>query len=206
MKTAGAQEETVEGWREARRGRILSAATTLFASRGFAEVQMDDVARLAGMGKPTLYRYFPSKAELFLAAFDDLLDGIDARLQEIADSGLPPRRQVADMVDALVGGLADQIATLPYLEGESPDLAGRWRSAYRRRRQQLLGRLQAVLDAGLTEGDFAGVDIEVMPALIMGMVRGGLTGSQASQQRITDAIKTLLLNGLSARTGEGSSR
>ncbi|MFC3677542.1 TetR/AcrR family transcriptional regulator [Ferrovibrio xuzhouensis] len=193
MKTAGAQEETVEGWREARRSRILAAATTLFANRGFADVQMDDVARLAGMGKPTLYRYFPSKAELFLAAFDGLLDGIDVRLQEIASSGRSPHQQVAEMIDALVGGLADQIATLPYLEGESPDLAGRWRVAYRRRRRQILGRLQTVLEAGVAAGEFAPLDTEVIPALIMGMVRGGLTGAQVPVDRIAAGIKALVL-------------
>lgn len=193
MKTAGAQEDTVEGWREARRSRILAAATTLFANRGFADVQMDDVARLAGMGKPTLYRYFPSKAELFLAAFDGLLDGIDARLQQIASSGQPPHRQVAEMIDALVDGLADQIATLPYLEGESPDVAGRWRLAYRRRRRQILGRLQTVLETGVEAGEFSPLDMEVIPALIMGMVRGGLTGAQVSPQRIAAGIKALVL-------------
>ena len=197
MKTAGAREEEAsEGWREARRSRILAAATTLFASRGFSAVQMDDVARLAGMGKPTLYRYFPSKAELFLAAFDGLLDGIDARLQEIAESGQPPRRQVADMLEVLVTGLADQIATLPYLEGESPDLAGRWRLAYRRRRRQILDRLRRPLKAGMEAGEFHGVDLEVTPALIMGMIRGGLVGAQAPIARIIPVMQALVLGGL----------
>jgi AcrR family transcriptional regulator len=197
MKTADAQEEPVEGWREARRSRILAAAVSLFASRGFAAVQMDDVARLAGMGKPTLYRYFPSKAELFLAAFDSLFDGIDARLQEIAASGQSPRHQVAQMVDALVAGLADLIATLPYLEGESLDLAGRWRVAYRRRRRQLLGHLQAALQAGQAAGEFGSFDAEVVPALIMGMVRSGLVSMPADGARIAGAIRTLLFEGLS---------
>lgn len=197
MKAAGArEEETTEGWREARRSRILAAATTLFASRGFSEVQMDDVARLAGMGKPTLYRYFPSKAELFLAAFDGLLDGIDTRLQEITASDLPPRRQVAEMVGILVSGLADQVATLPYLEGESPDLAGRWRLAYRRRRRQILGYLRQPLEAGMASGEFRDIDLEVTPALIMGMIRGGLVGAQAPVARITAAMQALVLGGL----------
>lgn len=200
MKAAGAQEEAVEGWREARRSRILAAAATLFASRGFADVQMDDVARLAGMGKPTLYRYFPSKAELFLAAFDGLLDGIDARLQEIAAGGRPPRQQVAEMIEALVTGLADQIATLPYLEGENPDVAGRWRLAYRRRRRQILGRLRQVLETGLASGEFSGIDLDVTPALIMGMVRGGLTGAQAPVGQIVAAIQAMILGGLPGST------
>jgi len=197
MKAAGASEEATEGWREERRGRILAAATELFASRGFAQVQMDDVARRAGMGKPTLYRYFPSKSELFLAAFDGLLDGIDTRLQEIGSSGLPPREQVAAMVAALVTGLADQITTLRYLEGESPDLAGRWRLAYRRRRLTILRHVRGVLEAGVSAGTFAEIDIEVAPALIMGMVRGGLTGAPAAPvDRIVATAQRMVLAGL----------
>lgn len=196
METEGG---AVENWREARRSRILAAAVELFASRGFVQVQMDDVARLAGMGKPTLYRYFPSKAELFLAAFDSLLDGLDTKLQDISTAPLPPRQQIAEMVHALVMGLADQIATLRYLEGESPALAGRWRLAYRRRRETILSHLRKVVEAGIAASDFEEVDLEVVPALIMGMVRGGLVGSTASALRTAAAAQELVLGGLLKR-------
>ncbi|HTV20463.1 MAG TPA: helix-turn-helix domain-containing protein [Polyangiaceae bacterium] len=50
------------------RERILGAALTLFAQRGFAGTTMQDIARGAGMAVANLYRYYASKEELFDAA------------------------------------------------------------------------------------------------------------------------------------------
>lgn len=166
-----------EPWRQVRRERILAAASRLFATLPYAQVQMDDVAQAAGMGKPTLYRYFPSKAELFFAAFDQMLATLETRLESISASAESPVRQVDAMVQALFEVLAEQIATLRHLEGESGDLADQWRRIFRRRRQGIIERLRAVLEAGIARGEFRPVDLEATPALIMGMVRGGLMGA-----------------------------
>src|SRR5258708_7876939 len=53
-----------------RRARILAAADSLFAGRSFGEVRMEDIARGADVGKVTIYRYFPTKAALYLALLD----------------------------------------------------------------------------------------------------------------------------------------
>ena len=50
------------------RERILAAALSLFAQRGFAGTTMQDIARAAGMAVANLYRYYASKEELFDAA------------------------------------------------------------------------------------------------------------------------------------------
>jgi AcrR family transcriptional regulator len=47
------------------RERILAAAWEAFAERG-QDVQMDEVAQLAGVGVGTLYRHFPAKEDLVL--------------------------------------------------------------------------------------------------------------------------------------------
>jgi len=44
---------------DATRQRIVERATVLFAERGYEGVRLLDVARQAGVGKATLYRYFP---------------------------------------------------------------------------------------------------------------------------------------------------
>jgi TetR/AcrR family transcriptional repressor of mexJK operon len=50
-----------------REQRILDAALTVFSDKGFVGASMDDIAAEAGISKPTLYQYFPSKDELFTA-------------------------------------------------------------------------------------------------------------------------------------------
>ena len=55
-------------WRRrpaARPEEILDAALHIFGDLGFARTRLDDVARLAGVSKGTLYRYFDSKEALF---------------------------------------------------------------------------------------------------------------------------------------------
>jgi AcrR family transcriptional regulator len=50
-------------------GAILEAARELVAQRGYRAVTTQDIAEAAGVGKQTLYRRWPSKAELVLDAF-----------------------------------------------------------------------------------------------------------------------------------------
>ena len=54
--------------KEHKRVSILRAATDLFVEKDFHHVLMDEVAAGAGVGKGTLYRYFPAKEDLYLAA------------------------------------------------------------------------------------------------------------------------------------------
>ena len=51
------------------RDRILSAAAKVFAERGLA-VPLEEIARRAGVGVATLYRRFPTRADLAEAAFE----------------------------------------------------------------------------------------------------------------------------------------
>jgi AcrR family transcriptional regulator len=49
------------------RRRILDAARDIFFCDGFMNANLDDVAQRAGVAKGTLYRYFDSKADLYVA-------------------------------------------------------------------------------------------------------------------------------------------
>ncbi len=53
------------------RGRLLTSAARLFADRGLAGTNIDDVALSAGFGKGTVYNYFPSKEALFAAVIEE---------------------------------------------------------------------------------------------------------------------------------------
>src|ERR1700737_4413696 len=56
-----------------RQEEILEAAAKLFGKHGYAETDTQLLADKLGVGKGTLYRYFPSKRELFLAAADRVM-------------------------------------------------------------------------------------------------------------------------------------
>jgi AcrR family transcriptional regulator len=52
------------------RAAVVEAARRAFGSHGYADVNMTDIADAVGIGKGTLYRHFPSKDQLFLAAVE----------------------------------------------------------------------------------------------------------------------------------------
>ncbi|MBK7404736.1 MAG: TetR/AcrR family transcriptional regulator [Phycisphaerales bacterium] len=75
---------------EAKRQEILAVAAKLFARRPFHEVKLDEVASEAGVGKGTVYCYFPSKEDLHFSivesGFRSLVDQIGEALEESHDS------------------------------------------------------------------------------------------------------------------------
>ncbi|AMD01075.1 TetR/AcrR family transcriptional regulator [Halomonas chromatireducens] len=59
------QTPSVEARLQDNRSRILRAARTLVSEGGWKEAQVANVAAVAGIATGTVYRYFPSKADLF---------------------------------------------------------------------------------------------------------------------------------------------
>jgi AcrR family transcriptional regulator len=195
--------ENVPRWRQRRRAAILRAAADLFGQHGYAGVQVDEVARAAGVGKPTLYRYFPSKEELFLETFSDALEALEAELDGIRRREGSQREALATMVGRLTDVLARQMVSLRVLTGEQPALADRWRSLYRDRRRPILDALRAVILAGIKNGEFRAVDPDVVPALLLGMVRGGLMGApDVPRARLARGAIDLVLHGCQAAPAE----
>jgi AcrR family transcriptional regulator len=72
-----------------RQEEILTQAARLFAERGYSETDTQLLAETIGVGKGTVYRYFPSKRELFLAAADRVMrmmrQRVDASVEGIED-------------------------------------------------------------------------------------------------------------------------
>jgi AcrR family transcriptional regulator len=71
------------------RGAILKAALHLFTKKGYENTSIDELAQAAGIGKGTIYSYFPSKSEIFLAFCEDQLEFVYKELAEKTDPQAP---------------------------------------------------------------------------------------------------------------------
>lgn len=67
-----------------RRAEIVEAAVRAFASGGFAGTSTEEIARLAGVSQPYLFRLFGTKRELFLAAVERVFDRVASAFEEAA--------------------------------------------------------------------------------------------------------------------------
>ncbi len=66
------------------RDRIIAAAVTLFARAGFNGVTTKEISAAAKISDGASYRYFPTKRDLFLCAFETELQKLSVRAEELA--------------------------------------------------------------------------------------------------------------------------
>lgn len=184
-------------WRRERRDRIVAAAGRLFGAAPYGEVQVDDIARAAGIGKPTLYRYFGSKEELFLAVLDAAMRDLESRIAKASAGAATPAEALRRTLVLLVEALGQHVNSLRLLSGDSPALAERWRGVYRARRRPILDALRQTIAAGVAGGQFRPVDPALTARLLIGMVRAGLNeAAPSSRARVAAAVADFAMAGL----------
>jgi AcrR family transcriptional regulator len=66
-----------------RKAQILDTAARVFATFGFANTQVQTIANHLGVGNGTVYRYFPTKEQLFLSAVERGLKELEAEMDAV---------------------------------------------------------------------------------------------------------------------------
>ena len=158
-----------------KKNRIIAAAITTFAQKGYAGTRIVEVAQAAGIGKGTIYEYFRSKEELFFETLEFLL----------SEAG----EQTAVLAKTLEGPMADRMTVLAehvikdwmqkldlyglVLEfwSATAALPGRLRfqEAFKKGYEGFRLQLATLINAGMASGEFkADVDTEKIAAALIG--------------------------------------
>src|SRR5215475_13263170 len=75
-----------------KRDAILRAAIDVFASKGYFNAQVADVARAAGVAAGTVYLYFKGKDDLLVSIFErSMREGLTKGRAAVAPGARPPR-------------------------------------------------------------------------------------------------------------------
>lgn len=145
--------------RSARADRaILAAALDLFAEVGYEGLTIEAVAARAGVARSTVYRRYPGKADLLVAA---AARASDERRHvpdtgRLADDMAAVARRLHQMLDESDVGRSVPAAIAA--AARHPELAEAHRSMVRRRRDET----RAVIERGVARGELpAGVDAEL---------------------------------------------
>jgi AcrR family transcriptional regulator len=91
-----------------RREQILDGATEVFAEFGYPDTDMQVIADRLQVGKGTLYRYFPSKRELFLAAVDRVMRRLRQQVEAEAGAAADPLDRIALAIRAYLDFFANR--------------------------------------------------------------------------------------------------
>jgi AcrR family transcriptional regulator len=91
---AGIREQKKTETRKA----ILDAAVRLFAEKGVEQTSMEELARAAGIGKATIYGYFSTKNEIFLAYCEEEVAYAFSILEKKQDEDAPLSEQLVGLM------------------------------------------------------------------------------------------------------------
>jgi AcrR family transcriptional regulator len=173
------------------RARILDAAQEVFG-RGGEAASTEEVARLAGVGIATVFRHFPTKADLLDAVLVRRFDRLRERAERLAMSE-DPGGALFDMFSEMVSDAPSKIAIADALVEAGGDAASQAEQA-----SGELSRAVGVLLERAQAADAVRSDIQLpeLYALLIGMSRASASG-QLDQEVRTRALG-VVFDGLAA--------
>jgi len=156
------------------RERIVSAALAQVADGGYASASVQAVAARAGVATGSVYRHFPSKAELFGEVFRRQATQELGVLEEIATHDSPALERLADATEVLARrALASP--TLAYAQIAEPveQEVEAERLVLRRGYRDAFAR---ILEDGIERGELEPHDTQTYGAAILGAISEALVG------------------------------
>lgn len=143
---------TIETHRDAVRGAVLDAAAQLVAGQGVAGVTMSAIAQAAGIGRATLYKYFPDVESILLAWHERQIQAHLTELIQIRDRTVGVRQQLEAVLHAYAF-----LSHSGHGDAEAARLHGGGHAGLARQHLQgfLAGLLQEGADAGVFRTDVA---------------------------------------------------
>lgn len=160
---------------------IVAAARLLVSKGGLREARMEAVASEAGLSTGALYRYFPSKADLFVDVLNAAVDREIVILDEIVDGPGSARERLNDAVACFVRRelRGPNLAYAFIAEPTEADVD----------EARILCRLRfgevfkAIIRSGIENSEFRTQDVDASAACIVGAFTEALVGPIAPSTR-----------------------
>ena len=196
---------------ESRPDEILDAARRVFGDCGFARTKLEDVARLAGVSKGTLYLYFDSKETLFREMVRAKIVALLAKSEALLDSHSGSCRDLlVQLITGMFHSMRNQeivtISRVAQAEFASfPELAQFYFDEVIVRARRLV---EKVLERGIQAGEFRavphGFGARALPSLLVHSVQvqcwfRKLDPEALSDEEALEGLIDFCLNGVLAR-------
>lgn len=186
------------------RAAILGAAKRLFMQDGFRGISMRQIAEAVGVTKAALYYHFRDKEELFVAIVEQYLLEMSSLIDEVTASDAGTREQVSELVRRILAQPPEQRSIIRLASQEigniSPQNRTRFLAMYHDR---FVGRIAALLAAGMGRGDLRPVDPSLATWTLLGMMYPYFHPTPPTQSlpanAVIDQLLQIYFDGMSAR-------
>lgn len=199
VKIAVTEEE-----KEIKTSKVKEVALGLFANRGYHQTTMSDIARAAGVGRGTLYWYFPSKERLFIAALWHKVEQMLAESKALAAINMSPFDKLSLALEKLPRSSAKHDNLLRALfqvwGEESEEMEQQMETAWERLNRQDHSLLTEIIREGIEENGFRPVDPAKAAATLIaftdGLLYHRLFGLSQLESGGVEVARDIILRGL----------
>ncbi len=183
-----------------RRHEIFEAAVKLFLEKGFNETSMREIAESVGVGKSTLYDYFPTKDEILLSVVEEELQRLTETARAIAAQNTPIPEKLRQIIFAYLEYLATNEDFYMKLSLEVQRLTQISQARIQLKRHAYQDVLCDLIEAGIREGCFRPIDSLLAARVILSALSPTVyaTRKTSNQAQMMEDALTLLFKGLLA--------
>ena len=184
-----------------RRDESLDGAAKLFAARGYAATDLQVVADALEVGKGTLYRYFPSKRQLFLAAVDRGMRRMRECVEAARTAVNDPLDQIVEAMTAYLGFFDEHPELAELLIQERAVFRDRKKPTYFEHREANVGRWRDLFAGLIADGRVREMSVEQITNVFSNLGYGTMftnffAGRQKSLQVQAREIVDVVFHGI----------
>ena len=143
---------------ERRRHEIFHSSVALILKQGFAGTSMQEIAQAAGVGKSTLYDYFPTKDHVLLFVLEEELDILHEQSKGIAAQDSPLEEKLTRILEKQLEFLLNNKNFLVEISMQTMQMGKDGQESVMKRRYAYQDLLRGILDQGVREGVFRPVN------------------------------------------------
>lgn len=180
------------------RTAIVRCAAEVFSQREFHEVLTDDIAQRLGIGKGTIYRYFASKEDLYLAAIGEGLNGLHTAVTAVLQQQAPLGTTIAAITRTMISYFWRQRDFFVLMHRLEPKLQAHERADWQKRREDVIGMIERVLQRAAAQGEIGRCDARLAVELLFGMIRSACLYRADSDrpEELTRLVTAIFLRGV----------
>jgi TetR/AcrR family transcriptional regulator, fatty acid metabolism regulator protein len=188
------------------RERILDKALAIFASKGYQETDLDEIAGAAQTSKGAIFFHFPNKERLFLALVDQFADLLERRVNEAIGQEQEGVARVQVALETCLETFGRYRRPAKILLVQAVGLG----ATFEKKRLEVNDRFARLIETYLKEaiavGDVPPVDTEVVAYAWMGAIYGviirWLYTGEPEPDRILQTLTPVLLRSVGYETDE----
>jgi AcrR family transcriptional regulator len=141
-----------------RRHEIFHSCVALILKQGFAGTSMQKIADAAGVGKSTLYDYFPTKDHVLLFVFEEELAGFQALVEGIAAQPIPLEDKLIKILETHLTYLLNNKNFFTEISMQMMQMGQAAQQRIMKKRYAYQDLLRGILDQGIQQGLFRPVN------------------------------------------------